>query len=225
MAAPRTWRELASKSLSRLDYREVLRRVRRRGDRLASLVPGRLESMVDGPKADSAGGRPPDRLADYRSKRSAEKTPEPVTAERAKTTDGRSFIIQEYHARRLHFDLRLEHDGVLVSWALPKGVSTEPKKNHLVVQREDPPLEYGTVEGTIPAGQYGGGEVTIWDAATHDLKKWRDGKKIIATLRGRKGGGPGSPRRLAPIHTGQLSPLIHLKKEASGVLNVDANVE
>jgi bifunctional non-homologous end joining protein LigD len=214
VAAPRTWRELASKSLSQLDYREVLRRVTRRGDPLAALVPGSLESMAElsePPEADHQ----PDRLTDYRSKRSATKTPEPVPAERAAATDGRSFVIQEHHARRLHFDFRLEHDGVLVSWALPKGVPTEPKKNHLAVQTEDHPLEYGSFEGTIPAGQYGGGEVTIWDAGSYELEKWRDGEEVIATLTGRKGGGLGSSRRLALIHTGERNWLVHLMKESA----------
>ena len=118
-------------------------------------------------------------------------------------------MIQEHHASSLHWDFRLEHDGVLVSWALPKGVPTDPKKNHLAVQTEDHPLEYGTFEGTIPKGEYGGGEVTIWDAGTYELEKWRDGKEVIATLTGRKGGGLGGPRKYALIKTGK-NWLIHL---------------
>ncbi|WP_374946737.1 ATP-dependent DNA ligase [Agreia sp.] len=205
VAAPRTWRELASPALAQLDFTEVLRRVKRRGDPLADLVKGHLEALE--PTAD--------RLATYRQKRDASKTPEPVPSEAAQPTEGRSFVIQEHHARRLHYDFRLEHDGVLVSWALPKGVPTSGKQNHLAVQTEDHPLAYGSFEGTIPAGEYGGGEVTIWDAGTYELEKWRDGKEVIATLTGTKSTGLGEPRRLALIHTGgagraENNWLIHL---------------
>ena len=126
--------------------------------------------------------------------------------------DGNSFVIQEHHASRLHWDFRLEHDGVLVSWALPKGVPTDPKKNHLAVQTEDHPLEYGTFEGTIPKGEYGGGKVTIWDTGTYEAEKWRDGE-VIATLTGTKKGGLGEPRRFALIRTGE-NWLIHLMNPA-----------
>jgi bifunctional non-homologous end joining protein LigD len=205
VAAPRTWRELASPSLAQLDFTEVLRRVKRRGDPLADLVKGHLDALE--PTSD--------RLATYRQKRDASKTPEPVPREPAQPTEGRSFVIQEHHARRLHYDFRLEHDGVLVSWALPKGVPTSKTQNHLAVQTEDHPLAYGSFEGTIPAGEYGGGEVTIWDAGTYELEKWRDGKEVIATLTGTKPTGLGEPRRLALIHTGgagraENNWLIHL---------------
>jgi bifunctional non-homologous end joining protein LigD len=209
VAAPRTWRELSSPSLDQLDFTEVLRRVKRRGDPLADLVKGHLDALE--PTSD--------RLATYRQKRDASKTPEPVPSEPAPPSEGRSFVIQEHHARRLHYDFRLEHDGVLVSWALPKGVPTSGKQNHLAVQTEDHPLAYGTFEGTIPAGEYGGGEVTIWDAGTYELEKWRDGKEVIATLTGTKPNGLGEPRRLALIHTGgagraENNWLIHLMDPA-----------
>jgi bifunctional non-homologous end joining protein LigD len=83
-----------------------------------------------------------DKLTLYREKRDAAKTPEPVP-DYVGPSGGDSFVIQEHHARRLHWDFRLERDGVLVSWALPNGVPTDPKKNHLAVQTEDHPLEYG----------------------------------------------------------------------------------
>ena len=219
VAAPRTWRELASKDLTQLDYHEVLRRVKRRGDPLADLSSGHLGSLEPTPDHLATFERA-DRLATYRGKRSAERTPEPVPAEPAETSDGQSFVIQEHHARRLHFDFRLEHDGVLVSWAVPKNVPTEPKQNHLAVQTEDHPLEYGSFEGTIPKGEYGGGTVTIWDAGTYDLEKWRDGEEVIVTLHGRPDGGLGGiPRRVALIHTGHgggkddQNWLMHLMKE------------
>jgi bifunctional non-homologous end joining protein LigD len=88
------------------------------------------------------------------------------------STGSPTFVIQEHHARSLHWDFRLEHDGVLVSWALPKGVPEDPHSNHLAVHTEDHPLDYGTFEGKIPAGEYGGGQVTIWDHGSFDLVKW-----------------------------------------------------
>jgi bifunctional non-homologous end joining protein LigD len=192
VAVPRTWREL-NDDLQHLTMDEVLQRMKRRKDPMADLA---------GPKPAS------DKLATYRSKRDSRKTPEPVPDEMPGGSDGNSFVIQEHHASSLHWDFRLEHEGVLVSWALPKGVPTDPKKNHLAVQTEDHPLEYGTFEGTIPKGEYGGGDVTIWDTGTYELEKWRDGKEVIATLTGRKGGGLGGPRKFALIKTGK-NWLIH----------------
>ncbi len=83
-----------------------------------------------------------------------------------------TFVIQEHRARRLHWDLRLERDGVYVSWAVPKGLPAGRSTNHLAVHVEDHPLEYGSCEGSIPAGQYGAGEVTIWDEGTYEGTKW-----------------------------------------------------
>jgi bifunctional non-homologous end joining protein LigD len=216
VAAPRTWRELAGKNLAQLDYTEVLARVRRRGDPLAGLTAGHLASLEPTPER-MAGF---DRLEKYRSMRDDSKTPEPVPAAAAPTSDGTSFVIQEHHARRLHYDFRLEHDGVLVSWALPKGVPTESGVNHLAVQTEDHPLEYGSFEGRIPAGEYGAGEVTIWDAGSYDLEKWRDGKEVIVVLHGEKHG----THRYALINTAHGGDsrnqdnnwLIHLMKEQPG---------
>ncbi|WP_144756533.1 ATP-dependent DNA ligase [Curtobacterium pusillum] len=208
VAAPRTWKELEERGLAQLTLDEVLERLEARGDFLhpvasASLAVGRDDhGHWDGDRTRQANeaeqpGR--DRLAAYRAKRDASKTPEPVP-EDAPTVrkDGTpTFVIQEHHATRDHYDFRLEHDGVLVSWALPKGEPTDPGKNHLAVQTEDHPLEYGAFEGTIPKDEYGGGTVTIWDDGTYELEKWREGEEVIVTLHGRTGGA----RRLALLHT------------------------
>jgi bifunctional non-homologous end joining protein LigD len=218
VAAPRTWEELESADLAQLDYTEVLARVEERGDPLAALAAGHLASLE--PTAERMAGfeaAAPDRLAKYRSMRDAAKTPEPVPAEPAGASEGMSFVIQEHHARRLHYDFRLEHDGVLVSWALPKGVPTEVSKNHLAVQTEDHPIEYGSFEGRIPAGEYGAGDVTIWDAGTYELEKWRDGAEVIVVLHGEKHG----THRYALIHSGgsgeraENNWLIHLMRDQS----------
>lgn len=220
VAAPRTWRELAATGLRQLDYTEVLERVRRRGDPLAGLSAGHGDASETLPSSVSASR---DRLTAYRSMRDAAKTPEPVPAEPPRVSpdaaDGRSFVIQEHHARRLHWDFRLQHDGVLVSWALPKGPPTDPAQNHLAVHVEDHPLEYGTFAGDIPHGEYGAGHVDIWDHGEYELEKWRD-DEVIVTLSGQPDGGlGGEPRRFALIRTArdgdEKNWLIHLMK-ASG---------
>jgi bifunctional non-homologous end joining protein LigD len=94
-------------------------------------------------------------------------------------------VVQEHHARRLHWDFRLEHDGVLVSWALPKGVPDDPAVNHLAVHTEDHPMEYATFHGDIPRGEYGAGQVIIWDHGTYDVLKWTD-REVKVTLHGQR---------------------------------------
>ena len=190
VAAPRTWDELDDPQLRQLRFEEVLERG---SDPMAAL-------------GFHAGGREADEgpLAAYIAKRTAGRTPEPVPSNALGAVaagDRPRFVIQEHHATALHWDLRLEHDGVFVSWAVPRGVPATTTKNSLAIKTEDHPLEYGTFEGTIPRGEYGAGTVTIWDDGRYELEKWRD-DEIILTAEGRPGG-PLGRVRLALIRTGE----------------------
>ena len=121
------------------------------------------------------------KLSEYDKKRDFKKTPEPSgrkPTQKKKAKQPR-FVIHEHHARSLHWDLRLERDGVLASWAVPKGIPPDPKKNHLAVHVEDHPLDYIDFAGEIPQGEYGAGAVKIWDKGTYETEKWRDDEVII----------------------------------------------
>ena len=143
-------------------------------------------------------------LAEYRRKRRAGSTPEPIpTAPPAHAVDGRRFVVQEHHARALHWDFRLERDGVLVSWAVPKGIPQDTRRNHLAVQTEDHPLEYLDFHGTIAAGEYGGGTVSIWDRGTYQLEEWSD-REVKVVLNGDRTQG-----RFVLIHTGGKNWIMH----------------
>jgi len=125
------------------------------------------------------------KLSTYRAKRNPRKTSEPMGSARSAKKGRQIFVVQEHHARALHWDFRLERDGVLVSWALPKGLPEDPHANRLAVHTEDHPLDYGNFEGDIPKGEYGGGHVTVWDHGTYETEKWRD-DEIMVVLNGQR---------------------------------------
>src|SRR5438094_701381 len=129
-------------------------------------------------------------LDEYKRKRKFNETPEPAGEVRKKR--GNSFVIQKHHATRLHYDFRLEMEGVLRSWAIPKGPSMNPAEKRLAMGTEDHPIDYGDFEGIIPAGNYGAGKVIIWDNGTYDMvdprtpeEGWRKGK-LHFVLNGKK---------------------------------------
>lgn len=247
VAAPRTWDELAGPDLQHLEMDQVLDRVARGVDPLASLldeagperkpryrsqgpsaVPtttgqdevGGSDSQLlpsdetrsggtqsDGTRSDDTRGR---QLDAYRAKRAAGRTPEPMPPAGPLCAGGDdTFVIQEHHASRLHWDLRLERDGVLVSWAVPKGIPLDATENRLAVQTEDHPMQYAGFEGTIPAKEYGGGVMTIWDSGTYETLKWRD-SEIMVDLSGTRVQG-----RYVLIRTNNRNWLLHRMKESS----------
>jgi bifunctional non-homologous end joining protein LigD len=126
----------------------------------------------------------PDKLHAYRAKRDFEATTEPA-GEVAGQDGPARFVIQEHHATRLHWDLRLEHEGVLASWAIPNGIPADPADNRLAVHTEDHPLKYLDFHGEIPAGEYGAGTMTIWDHGTFETHLWDD-KKVEVTFHGER---------------------------------------
>jgi bifunctional non-homologous end joining protein LigD len=126
---------------------------------------------------------PKAKLGEYRRKRDPRNTPEPFTA-RARPKGAPIFVVQRHDARRLHYDFRLERDGALASWAVPKGIPLEPGQQHLAVHVEDHPLEYATFEGEIPKGEYGAGQVEIWDEGTYELVEEKPNGGLTVRLEG-----------------------------------------
>lgn len=117
-----------------------------------------------------------DKLQEYKGKRDFSKTPEPQGGEGS--GDKPIFVIQQHDASSMHYDFRLEHDGVLLSWAVPKGPSTDPRDKRLAVRTEDHPLDYARFEGRIPEDEYGAGVVIVWDAGTYENTSEKDGEAI-----------------------------------------------
>ncbi len=154
--------------------------------------------MATGPRVKHT-----ERLAEYDAKRDFAATPEPRGSRSTPAADQDRFVIQEHDATRLHWDLRLEHDGVLLSWALPKGLPATPDRNHLAVHTEDHPLEYLTFTGDIPEGSYGAGRMTIWDSGTYELHELTD-RKAVVTLHG-----PRAEGRFALFQTRGRDWMIH----------------
>ena len=127
-----------------------------------------------------------EKLRNYRAKRDFDATTEPAGAAAQEPPAGAPrFVVQEHHATRLHWDLRLEHDGVLASWAIPNGIPPDPSENRLAVHTEDHPLEYLQFEGEIPKGEYGAGTMRIWDRGTYELHKWEP-RKVEITFQGER---------------------------------------
>jgi DNA ligase D-like protein (predicted 3'-phosphoesterase) len=157
----------------------------------------------------------PKPLSDYKMKRDFGKTPEPKDRRGAEGQRGRGekekiFVVQEHHATHLHWDFRLEEEGVLKSWAVPKGPPEEAGIKRLAMQVEDHPLDYAGFEGTIPEGQYGGGTVKIWDRGTYEtvLREGKSGREIWrVALQGKRLVGD-----YTLIHTGEKNWLLFKNK-------------
>lgn len=149
-------------------------------------------------------------LEEYKKKRDFKKTSEPKAGKKVKKAKELVFVVQEHHARTLHWDFRLEIDGVLKSWAIPKGLSEKAGEKRLAVQVEDHPLEYASFEGVIPPGQYGAGKVIIWDKGIYKLLR-KEPETIELILHGNRLKGP-----FVLFHPAKFEPknwLILKKKE------------
>ena len=151
-------------------------------------------------------------LQEYRRKRDPKRTPEPFTGGKKREQEP-IFVVQRHAARRLHYDFRLERDGALASWAVPKGIPLEPGERHLAVHVEDHPLEYADFEGEIPKGEYGAGTVEIWDRGTYELLEEKRNGGLTVRLHGKRLDGVWS---LIPAHLdGDPKNWLILRKDAA----------
>ena len=197
VSTPLTWDEIAE-GVAPQDFRiaNIWARLESVGDRFSGVLDDRqeidaaLEALGLRPEVAAisdrsaeviARSKDPD-LGVYISKRDFDGTPEPAPGA-SPVTQGNSFVIHKHRATRLHYDVRLERDGALPSWAVPKGLPLAPGDKRLAVRTEDHPLEYGAFEGVIPKGHYGAGRVWIFDSGTYDLVEWTE-KKVSFRLHG-----------------------------------------
>jgi bifunctional non-homologous end joining protein LigD len=170
-------------------------------------------------------------LEKYRTKRDFGRTAEPRgrRAKRASRNGGKSYVIQKHAARRLHYDFRLELDGALLSWAVPKGPSLDPSVKRLAVEVEPHPLEYGGFEGTIPKGEYGGGTVMVWDRGSYEAKdearKGYEKGHLSFRLHGEKLGGDWHLVRTRPGPKGEKNWLLFKSRDEFARTPGDALLE
>src|SRR3954469_15444856 len=151
-----------SRSSIRIRKRPPADRANSHASRAVRRLPRCRSPVGEGAKRPVIVPSVPKKLREYERKRDFKATPEPAGAQSTATADLPRFVIQEHSATRLHWDLRLEHDGVLLSWAIPNGIPQSPDENRKAVHTEDHPLEYLDFHGEIPKGNYGAGTMTIW---------------------------------------------------------------
>jgi DNA ligase D-like protein (predicted 3'-phosphoesterase) len=152
-------------------------------------------------------------LKEYQRKRDFTKTPEPPPRLKEKPSGDLCFVIQKHHARNLHYDLRLEREGVLKSWAIPKEPPRSAGIKRLAVETEDHPIGYEAFEGVIPEGEYGAGTVTIWDRGSYLPVEW-DGKSIVFEVNAKKLKGTFCLIKLKPKEPDDKNWLFFRKKDA-----------
>ena len=145
-------------------------------------MPSKAKSKAKAKTKSRPKTKTKEQLAEYGRKRDFDKTSEPARTSGKKRRQKKGeprFVVQEHSARRLHWDLRLEHEGVAASWAIPNGIPESPDENRKAVHTEDHPLEYLSWEGEIPKGEYGAGTMVVWDSGTYELEKWTEGKVVV----------------------------------------------
>jgi len=152
-------------------------------------------------------------LKEYQRKRDFSKTPEPLPRVPEKPSEALRFVIQKHHARNLHYDLRLEHEGVLKSWAVPKEPPRTAGIKRLAVETEDHPIGYEAFEGEIPEGEYGAGTVKIWDSGSYLPVEWEE-KSIVFEVKAKRLQGTFCLIKLKPKEKDDRNWLFFRKKDA-----------